>query len=71
VIKQKTKLKNHGEIWIADELTKLRRELAYEARKAVRGNKIFQTWVYDSKIFIQRTSKDRPTILRTIADLPK
>jgi hypothetical protein len=42
VIKLKKKLKD-SQIWVTDDLTKLRSELAYEARKAVREKKISQT----------------------------
>ena len=70
VIKQKKKLKD-SQIWVTDDLTKLRSELAYEARKAVREEKISQTWVHDSNVFIKKTSNARPMKIRTRDDLPK
>ena len=63
-------MKNKINIWLSDELTKYKSEIAYAARQALREGKIHQTWVHDSKIFIQKTAKDKPTIIRRREDLP-
>ena len=71
IFKQRTKLKNSDpEIWISDDLTKRRSELAFAARNAVRDGKINMTWVYDSKVFVKKNRTDRPTVVSDIKDIP-
>jgi hypothetical protein len=70
VMKQKTKLKNKMNVWLSDDLTKYKSDIAYAARQALRDNKIHQTWVHDGKIFIKKTTKDRPITIRRKEDLP-
>jgi hypothetical protein len=70
VMKRKTKLKDQ-DIWLADELTKFRIDLAYAARKAAKERKIAQTWVHDSKVFIKRNTSDRPILVKYKKDIPK
>ena len=69
IIKEKTKLKD-TDIWLSDDLTKRRSELAYAARQAVKNGKINMTWVHDSKIFTKKKANDKPSILYDIEDLP-
>ena len=40
-------------VYIADDLTKRRANLAYQARMLKRANVIRDTWTYDSKILIK------------------
>ena len=40
-------------IYISDDLTKMRANLAYQARQAKRAGKIADTWVIESKIMIK------------------
>jgi hypothetical protein len=57
-------------MWLSDDLTQYRSNLAFLARKARKDSKIHDTWVTDSKIFIQLNDKDNPKKIRTAKDLP-
>ena len=69
VMKKKKNLKGK-KIWLSDDLTPYRSNLAFLARKACKDKKIHDTWVTDSKIFIQTNAKDTPKKIRTAKDLP-
>jgi hypothetical protein len=71
IMKQKTKLKNADQqIWISDDLTKRRSDLAFAARQAARHGKINMTSVHDSKIFVKKTATGKPSVIRDKSDLP-
>ena len=40
-------------IYLADDLTKMRANLAYQTRQAKRDKKLMDTWVIDTKIMIK------------------
>ena len=40
-------------IYLADDLTKMRANLAYRTRQAKRDKKLMDTWVIDTKIMIK------------------
>jgi hypothetical protein len=67
--KLKAKLKKNN-LWISDVLTPHRMNLAYLARKAVRENKVNQTWVYDGKVFTKTTAEAKPKRINTASDIP-
>ena len=68
VVKAKTKLKGKS-IWISDDLTAFRSNMAFQARQAVRDQLFEQTWVHDGKIFIKKTGHTRPIKLTSPGDL--
>ena len=72
IFKQRTKLKDidDQDIWIADDLTKMRGEVAYATRQAVRNNKANMTYVYVSKVFNKIKATDRPKVVRCKKDVP-
>ena len=55
-------------IYIADDLTKMRANLAYEARKAKRDDEIAETWVIDTKIMI-KTNHSSISQISSLSDL--
>ena len=59
IMKARSTLKDHkGDypIFINDDLTRQRAQLARQAREAKRDQKIKDTWVYDGKVFIKLQS---------------
>ena len=68
VVKAKTKLKGKN-VWISDDLTAYRSNMAYQAREAVRNQMYEQTWVHDGKIFVKQTGHIRPIKLTSPGDL--
>ena len=70
IYKSRTKLKGTS-IWIAEDLTPRRSELAFKAREAVRQNKAAQTWTFGGTIFLKTKSKSRPHKVATENDIPK
>ena len=72
VIKKKGKLKEGEEqIWLSDDLTSYRNNLAYLARQAVKQNKLNQTWVSNSKVFVKVKADDSPKVLKSPKGIPK
>jgi hypothetical protein len=69
IMKCKKKLKGH-ELWLGDDLTKHRSDIAYHARQAVKQGKINQTWVTGGNVFVKMTAKAKPTKINTIGDIP-
>jgi hypothetical protein len=69
IMKAKKKLKGN-EMWIGDDLTSYRSNLAYHARQAVKSGQANQTWVTEGKIFLKRTAKAKPETIHTIQDIP-
>jgi hypothetical protein len=69
VMKSKKALKGN-EIWLGDDLTKYRSDIAFHARKAVKGNKISQTWVTGGTVFIKKTENAKPIKINNICDIP-
>lgn len=49
---RKTLRENREKIFINEDLTKTRKNLAYECRKLKRDRKILNTWVYDGNVFV-------------------
>ena len=70
VFKLKKKLKGK-QIWLADDLTPYRDNLAFKARNAMKQGQIFLTWVHDNKVFIQKSKQDRPFRIKMEEDIPK
>ena len=55
-------------IYIVDDLTKMRGNLAYESRKTKRNGEIAETWVIDTKIMI-KTNHSRISQIFSLSDL--
>ena len=70
VFKMKKKLRVK-QIWLADDLTPYRDNLAFQARHAMKQGKFFLTWVHDNKVFIQKARNDRPIRIKMEEDIPK
>jgi hypothetical protein len=71
VMSQRKKLKdNNRSMWITDDLTPYRNELAYLSRQAVHGNHTHQTWVSAGKVFIKKTASAKPIKVRSPSDIP-
>ena len=70
VEKAKMKLKGKN-IWVSDDLTAYRSNMAFQAREAVRNQTYEQTWVHDGKIFVKKTGHTRPTKLTSPGDLTR
>jgi hypothetical protein len=72
VFKEKKKLKDTNcQIWITDDLTPMRTNLSYLARKAVRESKLKKTWVHDGKVFAVKKNEDTPYKITNEDDIPK
>jgi hypothetical protein len=69
IMQAKKKLKGE-DIWITDDLTTYRRNLAYQARQAVRNGLAKQTWVTDGKVFLKITTKDKPQKIQFVHEIP-
>jgi hypothetical protein len=69
VTKSKKKLKGY-QMWLGDDLTKYRSDIAFHARKAVKEKEISQTWVTGGTVFIKKTDNAKPTKLNNILDVP-
>ena len=59
IIRSRGKLKDTN-IWIGEDLTPKRSELAFKARRAVKQKLIEQTWTVGGHIFIKIASNGRP-----------
>jgi hypothetical protein len=70
VYKARTKIKNRS-VWISEDLTSRRAELAYRARRAVRDNLAVQTWTTGGSIFIKLKENGKPKKIDTEDDLPR
>ena len=70
IFKAKKQLKGTQVIWISDDLTLLRNNLAFLARRAVKEKKAVQTWTYDGKIFLKIKEGAKPTRIRHPEDIP-
>lgn len=57
-------------IYINDDLTKSRANIAKECRKALNSDNIQETWTHDGKVFI-KNSKDELINIKTLHDLEK
>lgn len=63
VFRARTKLKNSGtNIFINEDLTKTRGQLAYNARKLKKDKAILDTWTYDCRVFV----KNRAGVTRVV-----
>jgi uncharacterized protein YciI len=71
IVKQKKNLKDvRSDIWLSDDLTPHRSNMAYMARQAVKNGKAHKTWTYDSQIFLQINEIDKPMKVRSPEDIP-
>ena len=70
VMKRGPRLKDK-KVWMTDDLTKLRSNLAYQARQAVRKNQIHQTWVSEGKVFVKEKENSRTKRISDKTQLPK
>jgi hypothetical protein len=68
--KCRTKLKGTS-VWMAEDLTPRRSNLAFKAREVVRKGKATQTWTFDGNIFIKTARNGRPQKITEISDLPQ
>jgi hypothetical protein len=62
IYKARSKLKGSN-IWITEDLTPRRAQLAYKARQAVKRGEAQLTWTNEGKIFVKKNSSDRPIIV--------
>jgi hypothetical protein len=69
MMKQKSKLKDKN-LWLSDDLTNMRNNLAFLARTAVKNNKIAETWVTDSKVFVKDKGKAKARRIYKPSDIP-
>ena len=70
IFKAKNKLRN-TDVWINDDLTSFKSELAFTARNAKRAGKIENTWVFDGHVYITLRGDDRPRRITTVKDIPE
>ena len=70
VLKKRSKLKDKA-VYITDDLTPYRSGLAYQARKALKADKIADTWVYDGNIFIKKRKNDKAKRVLQATDIPQ
>jgi hypothetical protein len=70
VYKERIKIQNRA-IWISEDLTPRRGEIAYKARKAVRDKTAIKTWTFGGNIFLKTTEDGRPKKIETDDDLPR
>lgn len=70
IFKAKKKLKGNQVIWISDDLTLLRNNIAFLARGAVKEKKAVQTWTYDGKVFLKIKEGEKPIRIRHPEDIP-
>ena len=70
VFKAKKNLKGSTDLWIGDDLTLLRNNTAYLARKAVKEKRAAQTWTFDGKIFLKVKEGEKPIRIITPEDIP-
>ena len=61
VMKKKKDLPNHVQIY--DDLSKYMSALAYEARQLKRSHLICDTWVYDGRVYVKPTARDKPVVV--------
>ena len=69
IMEKKKQLKGK-KMWLSDDLTPYRSNLAFLARKAAKERRIHDTWVTDSKVFVQAKAKDTPKRIQAPKDLP-
>ena len=55
--------------WINDDLILNWARIVYEARKAVKDQKIAQAWTFDSKIFIKINAEAKPQRINRLEDI--
>ena len=60
-MKKKKDLPNHVQIY--DDLSKYMSALAYEARQLKRSHLICDTWVYDGRVYVKPTARDKPVVV--------
>ena len=71
VMKAKKNLRGENdEIWIVDDLTAYRSNLAYLCRQAVKKGHAHQTWTSDGKVFVKKKEASKPAIIRRTSDIP-
>jgi hypothetical protein len=70
VFKLKKKLRGK-QLWLADDLTPYRDNLAFQARHAMKQGQIFLAWVRDNKVFIQKARNNHPIRIKMEEDIPK
>ena len=60
---------NNVKIYINDDLTKKRADLAFKARKEKKAGRIAETWVSNGKILVKKKKTDKPTVIKNIQEL--
>ena len=70
IFKNRAKLKSSN-VWMSEDLTPRKSELAYKARECVRQGLALQTWTVNGTIFIKTRHGNRPTKIMTEDDLPR
>ena len=70
IYKCRTELKSTS-IWMAEDLTPRRSNLAFKAREVVRKGKATKTWTFDGNIFIKTSRNGRPQKITEFSDLPQ
>ena len=67
VMKKKSSLPDG--VYRYEELSPYMFNLAYEARQMKREHRVADTWVYDGRVYIKPTARDRPVVVHSINDL--
>lgn len=70
VMKNKINLQGQRDVWISDDLTPMRANLAFIARRAKHQGAITDTWTYDNKVFIRKLNATKSTKVITPEDIP-
>ena len=58
-------------VYLSEDLTPKRCQLAYEARQYARAHPGSTTWTFDGKIFIKDSLNDKPRLITNITELNK
>ena len=69
VYQNRIKITNRN-VWISEDLTLRRSELAFRARKAVCEKLAIKTWTYGGNVFLKISETGKPKKINTFDDLP-
>lgn len=71
MLKGRSKLREQrASIYINEDLTKIRKDLAYECRRLVKAKSITKTWVYNGYVYLQDLSNNKVRV-NSLGDLDK
>ena len=70
VMNKKEGLKGQRDLWICDDLTQYRSNLAYLARTSKQRGNIADTWTFDNHVFIRKRAEEKPMKIQRPEDIP-